>query len=79
MSAMLMNAEIRTSIEAFKALRLPQEAVDFVHLAQCSFRPSFLLDDAFDFFAKWSDTLWICREEEEHLGEALESDVNKLC
>ena len=79
MSALLTNVETRTNIDASKALRLPQEAVDFVHLAQCSFRPSFLLDDAFDFFAKWSDILWICREEEEHLGEALESDVSKVC
>ena len=77
MSALLTNVETRTNIDASKALRLPQEAVDFVHLAQCSSRPSILLDDVFDFFAKGSDILRICREEEERVGEALSSNVSK--
>jgi hypothetical protein len=66
-----MNLETRTAVNAFHTLALLEEAVHFSHLVHCSFRPSLLLNDAFNLVTKRANILRIRRKVEERMSEAL--------
>ena len=67
-----------TARNALVTLALLEEAVYFSHLAQCSFRPSFLLNDRFNLLTKRLDVLRIRCQVEEHVSEALSYGVNQV-
>ena len=72
-----MGLETRTAVHAFETMALLEEAVYFSHLAQCSLRPSLLLNDLFNLLTKWLNILRIRCEEEECMGEALSCGINQ--
>lgn len=67
-----MNVVTHTSTEALHTFGFPEKAIYFSHLAHCSFCPSLLLHNGFNFLAKRLDVLRICRKVQERISETLE-------
>jgi hypothetical protein len=66
-----MNLETTTAVNAFHTLALLEEAVHFSQLVHYSFRPSLLLDNAFNLLTKGANILRIRRKVEERMSEEL--------
>ena len=66
-----MIAGGHTATETFKALTFLQEAVNLPHLAHRCFRPSFGGYNRFDLFAQGLQVLWLRREVQERVRDAL--------
>lgn len=69
------SKQIRTRAQSVDALRLANEAVDFVHVSERGFRPSLSCNHAFDFFPHGLNVLGIRREVVKHMCERLDQRV----
>ena len=73
-----MDVKTRTAIDAFETMALLEKAVYFSHLAQCSLRPSLLLNDLFNLLTKRLNILRIRCEVEECMSEALSWGISQV-